>query len=384
MKTISLLLGMLIPISAIAQTIDSNGVLVTMQKVADWQLANPGKYGPKHWAQTAFYPGVMALGRIDGGGKYIEAMKAIGEKNRWQLHEVTRGGYHADGHMVAQTYCELYEIFRDPQMIAPTKAQFDRILADPDKRPVGFHHPRLRQIITGVKEEPDTTPKDPTAVTKMRFWWADSLFMAPPSWLLMFKITGEKKYMEFAVNEWKAAGELLYRPEDGLFDRDVYQATKRDPSGKKLYWARANGWVIAGLVRVLQIMPAEHPARPFFEKQFTEMLTAIAKLQQEDGLWRSNLVNPTQFPIGEASGSGFFTYAYAWGVNNGLLDRAKFEPIINRAWHGLVACVEPDGKLTHVQPEGSGPDNFESKSSVPYGAGAFLLAGSEIYKLKQK
>jgi unsaturated rhamnogalacturonyl hydrolase len=74
-------------------------------------------------------------------------------------------------------------------------------------------------------------------------------------------------------------------------------------------------------------------------------------------------------------------YALAWGVNHGLLDRRKFEPAVRKAWAALVSCVDPDGKLTHVQPIGSDPKKFADDSTEVYGVGAFLLAGSELYRM---
>ena len=86
----------------------------------------------------------------------------------------------------------------------------------------------------------------------------------------------------------------------------------------------------------------------------------------------------------ETSGTGFYCYAFAWGVNHGLLDRARFEPSVRRAWAALVSCVKADGKLTHVQPIGFTPVSFDPESTEPFGVGAFLLAGSEVRRLGQK
>ncbi|MGH7991704.1 MAG: glycoside hydrolase family 88 protein, partial [Limisphaerales bacterium] len=144
---------------------------------------------------------------------------------------------------------------------------------------------------------------------------------------------------------------------------------------------RGNGWVMAGIVRILQYLPMNHPDRPRFEKLFKDMAEKILTCQQPDGLWRASLLDPKNYPAKETSGSGFFTYALAWGVNQGLLDRAKFEPAIQKAWMALVGCVDADGKLTNVQPVGADPKNFAADSTEPYGVGAFLLAGSEIYRM---
>jgi rhamnogalacturonyl hydrolase YesR len=83
----------------------------------------------------------------------------------------------------------------------------------------------------------------------------------------------------------------------------------------------------------------------------------------------------------ETSGSGFFTFGIAWGINYGLLDRAKYEPIVRKAWAALVGCVTPEGKLEHVQPIGADPKKFQPTDTEVYGTGAFLLAGSEVYRL---
>ena len=138
---------------------------------------------------------------------------------------------------------------------------------------------------------------------------------------------------------------------------------------------------MAGLVRTLQYLPMNHPDRPRFEQLFKDMAAKILTCQQPDGLWRASLLDPESYPLKETSGSGFYTYALAWGVNQGLLDRATFEPAVRKAWAALVSCIDADGKLTHVQPVGADPKKFAEDSTEVYGVGAFLLAGSEIYRM---
>jgi hypothetical protein len=138
---------------------------------------------------------------------------------------------------------------------------------------------------------------------------------------------------------------------------------------------------MGGLVRVLQYLPTDHPDRPRFEQLFKDMSAKILSCQQPDGLWRASLLDPDSYPLKETSGSGFYTYALAWGVNQGLLDKQKYEPAMRKAWTALVACVDADGKLTHVQPVGADPKKFAEDSTEVYGVGAFLLAGSEVYRM---
>jgi len=355
------LLSLLIAVPMFAQDIQPNEVLSTMKKVADWQLAHPGKHLTTDWTQGALYAGMMALGRLDA--RYLDEMIKIGEKNEWKLGPRM---YHADDHAVGQMYCELFLLRKDPKMIAPMKEVFDQILAHPDTRPIGGAiHARKN------KAEP------------MRYWWCDALFMGPPAWVRLSAATGEKKYLDFAVQEWKATSDYLYDKEEHLYFRDNSYFQKREANGKKIFWSRGNGWVMGGLARVLPFLPNDHPDRAFFETQFREMSDAVLKCQQADGLWRASLLDPESYPLKETSGSGFYCYALTWGINNGLLDRARFEPSVRKAWAALTACVAPDGKLTHVQPIGADPKKFDPNHSDVYGVGAFLLAGSEILKLVQ-
>jgi rhamnogalacturonyl hydrolase YesR len=207
--------------------------------------------------------------------------------------------------------------------------------------------------------------------------------MGPPAWIRLYKATDDRRYLEFMDKEWWATSDFLYDKEEHLYFRDSTYFEKREANGKKIFWSRGNGWVMAGLARVLEILPRDFPNRSRYEQQFKEMAAKIASLQQEDGLWRSSLLDPASYPLKETSGSGFYTFALAWGINHGLLDRDKYAPVVRKGWTGLVGCVKPDGKLEHVQPVGADPKKFEPTSNDVFGAGAFLLAGTEVYRLAQ-
>jgi rhamnogalacturonyl hydrolase YesR len=334
-------------------------VLGVMERVADWQLAHPAEYAPTDWTQAAGDAGMMALAGISKSPRFHDAMMKMGEANGWQLGPRP---YHADDHAVGQTYAELYLKDRDPRMIAPLRERFDWIL----------EHPKDDNLSFDEKANPDRTD---------RWSWCDALFMAPPAWLRLWAATGEAKYMDFAVAKWWVTSDYLYDKEEHLYFRDSGYFTRREANGKKIFWSRGNGWVMAGLVRMLQLLPKDHPARERFVGQYREMADSILAVQQPDGLWRSSLLDPEHYPLKETSGSSFYTYALAWGVNEGLLDRARFEPAVRKAWPALVAAVTPDGKLTHVQPIGADPRTFAPEATAPYGVGAFLLAGSEVYRL---
>src|SRR5215469_1850468 len=108
------------PAATLSPEIKPLPVLTVMQRVADWQLANPSKHKTTDWTQGAGYAGMMVLAGISGDVKYRDAMYAMGETNAWQLGPRK---FHADDHCVGQTYAELYFLYREPRMIAPLKAR---------------------------------------------------------------------------------------------------------------------------------------------------------------------------------------------------------------------------------------------------------------------
>jgi len=111
------------------------------------------------------------------------------------------------------------------------------------------------------------------------------------------------------------------------------------------------------------------------------MAARVATLQDRNGYWHASLLDPESYPNPETSSSGFFTYALAWGINTGLLDKSQYFPVVKKGWQALVHAVYADGKLGWVQPISADPKKVTRDMTEVYGVGAFLLAGTEIYKL---
>jgi unsaturated rhamnogalacturonyl hydrolase len=322
-------------------------------KVARRHLSAPRAHHADSWMRAVFYSGLLAL----DGAEWEEAVRQICAELEWRpKHRV----YHADDHAIGQSYVELFRRRQDPAMIAPLRARFDYIRA----------HPFARSL-----DRSETL--DPHA----EWSWCDALYMAPPTWAGLARVTGEAAYLDFALAGWWKTSDFLYDREAHLFHRDSTTMTHREPNGAKVFWGRGNGWVVAGLVRVLEQLPAGHPGRARLEQQLREMAAALVALQPLDGLWRSSLLDPASYPVPETSGSGLICYALAWGINHGVLDRSTYLPATLRAWHGLAGCVTTEGKLTHVQAIGAAPTNFDPASTEDYGVGAFLLAASEVKRL---
>jgi len=346
-------------------------ILSAMESAFDWQIGNIVYSAPlpdggfqdvsdTEWVRGAFFAGVMAASETTGNPRYLDAAMEISERNGWQPGPRPR---HADDHCIAQTYAKIFLVERDPRMIEATVARFDKMIAEPRSGPE-----------SGWVEDDNWS-------------WCDALFMAPPTMALVAEAIGDLRYLDLMNTMWWETYDYLYDPEEHLWYRDgryVIQADgsgPRTPSGQKIFWSRGNGWVFAGLALVLEHMPTDYPERPRYEVLFRDMAATLIGIQGEDGLWRSSLLDPDEYPIPESSGSAFFVYGLAWGLNNGMLDSASYQTAVREGWRGLNWALQPSGKLGWVQQIGYDPRSVTADDSMEYGTGAFLLAGSEMLKL---
>jgi rhamnogalacturonyl hydrolase YesR len=336
----------------------SGTIKKTMKNAAEWQLKNP-KHNLYDWTNGAFYAGLFSAWETTGSKKIYLAMMDMGTKNEWKPGPRL---FHADDHAICQTYIDLYRQEKDRKMIDPFIQTLDKFIKTP---------------YTGNTKE------------RITWWWCDALFMAPPAFIKLGVTLNDESYFKLTDKLFQETYNLLYDKEEHLYARDILYKwdepgieIKKESNGKKVFWSRGNGWVMGGLVRVLKELPAGYAKRAFYEQQFKQMAARVASLQQADGLWRASLLDPNAYPGGEASGSGFFCYAMAWGINNGLLDKETYLPVVKKAWIGLNSLIQPDGRVGWVQPIGADPKkNFSAESWEVYGTGAFLLAGSEVIKL---
>ena len=324
-----------------------------MKKVADWQLRVVEPKFNSQWTFAALYDGLIAASTTTGDPVYSNAVQHYAEQQHWQL--LSSRFPHADDIALGKPYMELYledpVAQRKPEHIADTKAILDRLVVLPD---------------------------DPA---KDLWWWCDALYMAPPVLARMTVATGDKKYVDYMNHEWDITTGHLYDPTEHLYFRDSRYFTQKQANGKPLFWSRGNGWVMGALVKILQVLPANDPSRPKYEAKLREMSAALAAIQSPDGLWRSGLLDPASYDLPEVSGSAFFTYAIAYGINEHILDRKTYEPVVQKAWAGMLTHIYADGRLGSIQPIDGRPGKFKPSASYVYGVGGFLLAGSELDRL---
>ncbi|HEX8472065.1 MAG TPA: glycoside hydrolase family 88 protein [Brevundimonas sp.] len=309
-----------------------------------------------NWVAATFYIGAARLARVSEDPEILRFLTAAAEHYNYSLRGARSEKLmlNADEVTIGDLYEELYARRGQQGTLMPLQQRLD------------FMVPHLARSA-------DT----PALV----WWWSDALYMAPPVLARMTTITGDPKYLRAMDTEWRRTAGRLWNPEERLFLRDERFKDRPSGNGELIYWSRGNGWVMGGLARVLEEMPADFANRPFYVDIFQKMAGRIMELQQADGLWRSSMLDPQAFPEAETSGSGFFVYALAWGINHGLLDREITLPHVTRGWAALNRHVTAEGLIGAAQKTGDQPVSTAETDVGLYATGAYLLAGIEVMDL---
>lgn len=359
-----------------------------IDKVNDYQLSNPWKETDDNWIRGTYYTGVMACFQATGDKKLLRQCDKWGEKLNWQIPHLPPKHRASGVNLLTcgQTWLESYLFKKKKYKIKPIIAHLENSeIRNPVSNPLYWYFEGGRRYV-------------------------DGLFTGPPALAMLYEITGDRKYLHWMdACFWDVYG-ALYDYNEGLFYRDirfrkgydgmiderhikpgdmkwedarlsyVYQETKQ---GKKVIWARGNGWAFAGIARILKYIPADHANYERYKKVFFAMAEQLKKRQQPDGFWYPNLADPEDFGSKESSSTGFFTYGLTWGINNGILLKDEYMPVVKKSWAALVSVISEEGKVQYGQLVGAGPYLVVKEDSHEYVTGTFLLAASEMLKLKE-
>ena len=337
-------------------------VINICNKVADWQINNQSqvKHHDLDWTNGAWYKGLVEWAKGTNNEKYFSFLKSQGKKNNWDVYSRR---YHADDICVSQMYIELAKKYKNTAILKRTIERLDSVIRFPSKAPLQKTHPKGRDE---------------------RWSWSDALFMAPPVYAGLYKMTGNKDYIDFMHKEFKECTDSLYDKNAKLYYRDCSKKSLLEPNGQKQFWARGNGWVFAAIPILLDILPENDANRNYYINLFKEMAQSVLETQDNKGSWHASMLDPISYPLPENSASGFFCYGFAWGIRNGLLDKETYMEPTLRAWATLCSYVHANGKLGYIQPVGNAPKPADENSTDVYGVGAFLLAGTEMLKIDIK
>jgi len=312
------------------------------------------------WTRATYYEGLMALNQIQPEERYTGYACSWGEAHQWGL-AWKNDNRNADDMCCGQTYIDLYKLDPRPERIKILKEAVDKMVAS-DK----------------IDD----------------WWWIDALQMAMPVFARLGALEKDRKYWDKMYEMYlhtrnQEGGRGLYNPEDHLWWRDKdFLPPYREPNGEDCYWSRGNGWVIAAMARVLEQNPPDKKQRKEYITMLKNMANALLKLQREDGVWNVSLHDPGNFGGPESSGTAFFVYGMAWGINHGYLKKWKFLPCVVKGWEALSEkALHENGFIGYMQgtgkePKSSQPVGYDTMPNFEdFGLGAFLLAGSEVYHL---
>ena len=334
-----------------------------------WQTKNPN-HGDYFWNRAVYHIGNMAAYEVTGDGVYRDFSTAWATKNNWwgaTGTDKTNWKYKNYGEGAD------YVLFGDNQVCFQVYADLYRLDATPDET-------KIARALEVMDYEISTSAVD-------YLWWVDGLFMVMPIMTKLYNITGNQAYLDKMYLYWQYANSIMYDTETGLYFRDakyVYPAHTTN-SGKKDFWARGDGWIFACFAKVLNELPVTDSHRDEYITYYRRLAAALKDCQQTEGYWTRSLLDPAQAPGYETSGTALNTFAYAWGIRNGILDELEYGQTLERAWHYLSTIVfQPDGTVGYIQPigESASPNTTVNASNYhDFGVGAYLLAASEMSRL---
>jgi len=344
---------------------NSKEVLASIEKVNNYWQSHVSTYKRAFWDNAAYYTGNMEAYRMTGCAEYYQYC------DKWCRHNGWKGAKSNNkSNWKYQWYGEGddFVLFGDWQICFQTYIDMYHLV------PAEYKVSRAREVMAYECNMTDNK----------FWWWADALYMVMPVMTKMYKLTGEEMYLDKLYENFIWSDSLMWDTEAQLYYRDgkyIWPKVKTACNGGKSFWARGDGWVLAGLAKVLADMPHDYKNRGIFVSRFQELAAGVARAQRPDGYWSRSMLCEEDAPGPETSGTAFFCYGLEWGVNHGYLEKGKYGPIIEKAWKYLsTVALQEDGSVGYVQPIGEKPDPtkiVDAHSQAPFGTGAWLLAACE-------
>ena len=362
-----------LPISAKTWTADQVKELITRVNTY-WQQNNKAETR-SFWDPAAYHTGNMEVYKL------LKDDKQLDYTSRWAYHNNWSGATEADpSRWKYANYGEGkdYVLFGDWQVCFQTYIDlYNLAIANGGTDADNYFM---------VKRAKEVMHYEAYSKKDDYWWWSDALYMVMPVMTKMYKLTGDVQYLDKLYENLLYSDRIMLDQETGLYFRDaryVYPNHK-SVNGKKDFWARGDGWVLAGLAKVLQDLPKDYKHYKFFVDKFQRLADIVAKTQQKDGYWTRSILDPNHAPGPETSGTAFFAYGIMWGVNNGFLAKKDYKKCIDRAWQYISeTAVQADGKVGYVQPIGDRAipgQTVDANSQANFGVGAVLLAACEYYR----
>ena len=356
---------MLMAMATATMANNSKQVLSMIEKVNDYWQANNSPYCRGFWDNAAYFTGNMEAYNLMGKAQWYQY------SDKWCRHNQWKGAKSNDKKNWKYAWYgegDDFVLFGDWQICFQTYIDMYNLV------PAEYKVARAKEVMShmaGMQEN-------------HFWWWADALYMVMPVMTKMYHLTGEVKYLDRLYENYLWSDSLMWDADAQLYYRDgkyIWPKVKTSCDGGKSFWARGDGWVLAGLAKVLADMPKDYKHRDFFVMRYRQLAEGVARCQRPDGYWSRSMLCEEDAPGPETSGTAFFCYGLEWGVNNGYLSRERYGEVIEKAWKYLsTVALQDDGRIGYVQPIGEKPDPtriVNANSQAPFGTGAWLLAACE-------
>lgn len=365
-KTVLLIAGILFSMMSMAQT--KSEVLEVANRANDYfmekwsdptvptcfKVIRPSNL----WTRSVYYEGLLALYEQDPQQRFLDYTDKWANFHKWAPYKGNINTFDADYQCCAQIYCTRYFMEGGEEKYKTMQQNFDIQIASGNNR---------------------------------RWTWIDAIQMAMPGFAMMSKITGDSKYIDYAMRSYTwsrdTCGGKLFNTEEGLWWRDAnFVAPYKESDGQNCYWSRGNGWVFTALCRTMNQLSPKNKYYKQLKADYMMMANALLKIQREDGFWNASLTSQ-DFAGPELSGTAQFLYGLCWGVNHGYLKKKAVMPVIHKAWKAVASTVHKDGFIGYVQgsgdrPASSQPVGYNREPDFDdYGLGCLLLGASEYCKL---
>ena len=195
---------------------------------------------------------------------------------------------------------------------------------------------RAKALVLRAAASGFTDSGEPREFMPLHGGWSDSLFMDVPILAMAGALTGERRYFDMAARHVAYMQQLVLRP-DGLY---------RHQASTDAAWGRGNAFPALGLALTLSQFPTAHADYPRLLASYRAHMAALARFQDENGMWRNVIDRPGAYP--EYSATAMIATAMLRGIRNGWLDRETYEPLIDKAWKAILARTSTDGRLVDV------------------------------------
>jgi unsaturated rhamnogalacturonyl hydrolase len=343
------------PAPAATPTAAVCSVIQSTQKADDYWIAHNSATSAKNdWITATFEQGNIAFYNLTKNTKYYNYAESWAKAHKFAIQNSSTKPFFPDLQAVGQAYLDLYAIDHKGSELTSLRSRINAEVASVQKGNVSYVN------------------------------YVDALNMALPNFARLGILDNSSADLSalqtlFNYTEKVDGGHGLYDTSAHLWWRDANYVNTTT------LWSRGNGWAFMAMVKLISALPQSDPRRPEFVAIFQQMAAALIKIQRSDGFWNVDLGNAKDFPGPESSGTAFFTYGLAWGINNSFLSASTYMPAVTAGWHGLVTkALHSNGFLGYVQGTGSKPSDHQpvtTNDTGAYGVGGFLLAGVQVARL---